>query len=127
MAMNKKEQQRLEEAESKLAAAMALGWPREPKPEPVDVCAQLEGKKYGALFVGWWSHTWGVDFRIGQGCSSGHFHSTSSTEKTTTQGGGRFYFTREEALLAARWELCERFADVLARLDAKNDEPRHGG
>jgi hypothetical protein len=122
MAMNKKEQQRLADAESKLAAAMALGWPREPKPEPVDVRAQLEGK-HGELFVGWWSHNYSDEFRVGQGCSNGYSHSRDSTTKASSQGGGKFFFTREDALLVARWEMCERFAKALAALDRQTLDP----
>lgn len=119
MAMNKSEKARLDEAERKLAAAMALGWPHEAKPSPVDVRAQLEGTEFGTLFVGWASWTYGDTYQVAKGCSSGCSHSIRSTTETTSQGGGRFFHSRQDALLAARWELCERFAEALAQLDAE--------
>lgn len=124
MSMTKAEKERLANAERRLGVAMALHWPIDPKPEPVDVQKELKGAEYGTLYVGWWinsyaSWSWCVRDAIGQGCSNGTNHSSSSTTKTSTQGPGCFYATETEALLALRWELCEEFAKKLAALDVR--------
>jgi hypothetical protein len=85
----------------------------------------LEGKPFGALYVGWWMNPYFNTFdstngRVGQGCSSGYSHSTSSTVKTSTQQVGRFYATKKDAVLALRWAWCRMFAKALhkaAQLD----------
>lgn len=119
--MNKKEKAELEFARAKLAEAMALHWPIEPKPEALDIPEEREKLSYrpGQLWIGWAYHAWGLEFRVTQGCNNGVNHSYDYTNRTTSQGTGRFYHTKREALLAARWDLCHAFAKTLALLDAE--------
>lgn len=128
MSMTKREQTELTVTREALTAARALGWPREPKPEPMDLDQYLNGLNLARIseriVTGWHASTFNDEFRVSEGCSSGGTHSKTDTTKTTTQGGGRFFRTRREALLTCRWELCERFAKVLAELDAEIDRER---
>lgn len=100
----------------------ALRWPDEPKPVPVDVRKELEGPLFSTLYVGWWAHTYQDQYQVGQGCSNGVHHSSRRTDGTDSQGAGRFFRTKREALLFARWELCERFAKTLSRLLKENEK-----
>lgn len=84
---------------------------------------QANGGSYGWLMVGWSACVWDGGYRVEQGCSSGHFHATRRTDRTTTQGGGRFYRTRREALIEARHRLQELCANKLAVLDRELESP----
>ena len=120
MAMNKKEAAELAEAKERLARAMALHWPIEPKPDPVSVeQMRLEADAGNGLFIGWSGWSWNDSYRVAQGCSNGVFHDADNITRTSTQGAGQFYATKDQALLAVRWELCERCAKTLAQLDAE--------
>lgn len=99
----------------------ALAWPTEPDPKSVDIRKELDGKSFGALYVGWWVNTYWTEHGesrdgVGQGCSSGHSHSTWKTTKTNSQGCGVFYATKKDAILARRWALCRKFAKALHQM-----------
>lgn len=113
MAMNKKEQAEMERLRDELAKAKALRWPTYTKPAPI-VVGYVGYKK---LVTGWNAHTWNAEYSVREGCTDGMHHNTHGTDKTTTQGPGRFYQTRLEALRVARLEMTERFAEALARID----------
>jgi hypothetical protein len=96
----------------------ALGWPQFEKPEPKDltkIFIRETPSRY--LEVGWFVNTY--NGTVTQGCSSSIYHDTQNTTKTSTQTRGVQYHTRKDALIVARWELCERFAQQLAKLDAE--------
>lgn len=127
--MNKKETAAFEA----LRTQLALRWPTEARPKPVDF--QKLYKRYGNedgiletgkdLYVGWHFTASGygrTSVNVEQGCSNGIYHSTYSTTKTTSQGAGVFYATKREAYLAARWKLCDDFAKALAQCDKYVDE-----
>jgi len=120
--MTKKEKTLIEDLRAQLARRSAFQFPSVPKPNPVNISAEIECKPFGALFIGWYYHaslgSWG-SYRVTQGCSNGISHSPDNTQKTSTQGVGRFYQSKADALLAARWDLCEAMACILANLDAE--------
>lgn len=96
-----------------------LAWPTEPEPMPVNTEKELEGKPWGTLYVGWWMNEHLPSFgsiavNIGQGCASTIGHSTWRTDETNSQGTGRFYATKADAILALRWALCRKFAKTLS-------------
>lgn len=102
----------------------ALSWPTEPEPMPVDTAKELNGKPFGTLYVGWWMNPYiatsaygSIASCVGQGCCDTVHHSTHSTKVTSTQGIGKFYATKADALLACRWAVCRSFAKTLTQLD----------
>ena len=113
MAMNKKEQAEMQALREQLALAQALRWPDYTAPTPINT----RSLKFNDLLVGWYGHEWDGGYNVGQGCTNGRYHSTHSTEKTTTQGAGVFYATRLEALRAVRLAMTQRCAKILARID----------
>lgn len=124
MAMNRAEKAALESAKrcaidaiEELEAARALGWPRCPEPETIDILGQLEHQPIGTIVTGWaaWSNK--DEWRVSPGCSSQTGHSNDRIDKTTTHGRGQLYRTRAEALAKCRWEVSRRFAEVLAEID----------
>lgn len=117
--MTKKEQAAFQQAKDMAEQAIALGWPTEPEPKPLNLAGLLTT---GPLFIGWWFNSYGDEPKIGEGCSDGVFHSKSSTQKTDSQGCGKFYATKSEAALALRWELCRKYAKTLAWVDSKRKE-----
>ena len=119
--MTKKEQKQFDEALKSARESRSLCWPCVPEPNPVDIKAELHGKPCGTLYVGWWFHVYlglqGTPTRFGKGCTDGIHHSKSRTDRTDAQTMGRFYASRKDAILAARWELCRQIASILAALD----------
>ena len=95
-----------------LRVRAALGWPQYEKPSPMQL--QPDMRK---LVVGW--HMNAYTGEVGQGCTNGYNHCRHSTTKTSTQGAGRFWDTELEALQALRWEMSERFASDLQKIDAR--------
>lgn len=117
MAMNKKEQAEFDEMRGRLAAAMALRWPGYDAPKPVD--HSTIKYSYGKPTQGWFQWNTSDDYKVTLGCSSGIHHSTTNPLETTSQGGGRYYTSKVDALKAARVQMSERFARVLAKIDAE--------
>lgn len=120
--MNKKEQAAFDALQKERDMAYAFAWPSqaEPKPYTREDIEVLQGGKWAALVKGWWMNPYSATSRmghifdcLGEGCTSGHSHSTSHTHKTTTQGMGVFYATKEDAILALRWEVCRTFENSL--------------
>lgn len=99
-----------------LALSRSFCWPTSPEPKPVHTDALL-GDAWRKLYVGWHVHTNGEHYEVRQGCCSRVYHNTHGIYKTTTQGTGTFYQSKMDALIVARWQLCRRFAESLARLD----------
>jgi hypothetical protein len=97
------------ELEDKANGMAALVYPTEPKPERMK---WPEGRSWNDLEVGWWINSHST--KIGKGCFNGGSHSIRSTIKTDRQRPGEFYTTKEEALLALRWEVIERFQKEMA-------------
>ncbi len=127
MAMNKKEQDEMQRLRDDLALSRALRWPDYPRPTPVDrdwVDANLAegGVQYGRpqmVARGWFYNAYIGGMRgheVTYGCSNGMSHS-SSGDLTTSQGMGRMFATKREALQALRLELTERCAGILAVVD----------
>jgi hypothetical protein len=98
------------ELENKVAGLSGLVYPAEPKPKPMERDPSLD---FSELQIGW--HINAYTKRIDQGCFNGVNHSNWSTTKTESQGRGVFYATKEEALLALRWEVIERFQKEMAQ------------
>lgn len=124
MALNKKEQAEFERLKKELGEAKALRYPSYPRPKPRNVKEMLDkgegvslGEYGGKVLVGWFQHNYDGNFRVSKGCSSYVSHSTNKTDKTDTQTTGVQYATRLEALQKARWDMTERFAATLARID----------
>lgn len=96
----------------------SLNLPPYEEPQPIDLKMASSTK----LIVGWWINphvVWGYGTPIGQGCSNGIHHSTSHTDKTTSQGSGRFYATELEAYKALRWAVTRQVMEKLAAIDAR--------
>jgi len=126
MAMTKAEQARMANLEQAVASARALAWPTYPMPEAmgreaIDAAKVPGGLKYGReqmVAFGWGAnsradpHSW-----VTRMCSDGINHGSGDT--TSTQGMGHMYATEIEAWQAVRIEMTERFAAILAKVDAK--------
>jgi hypothetical protein len=119
MAMNKKEQAEMESLREQLRLAKALCWPTSPKPVPLtsDEIKTMSQLIENLPIIGWFGFGWEGGWRVSQGCSNGTSHSTHFTTKTSSQGCGRIFRTRDEAFLMARWEACETSAKMLANID----------
>jgi len=116
--MTKKEQLVVDSTILALRRKAALCWPQFEKPQPKDLTKIFTTETpYNYLEVGWFSN--GYTGRATQGCSSAVYHDTQNTTRTSTQTQGVQYHTRKDALIVARWEMCERFAEQLAKLDAE--------
>jgi hypothetical protein len=112
--MTKKEQLEMSELKERLAMALALSWPSYSKPQRVDTSTI----SYRGLVTGWFQRNGSDGHNVSLGCSDGVHHSPSNPEKTSTQRAGVFYTTKADALKVARIEMTERFARMLARVDA---------
>lgn len=122
MAMNKREQAELDTARQALASALALGWPCVLRPKSVDRETIRSATDGNDLYIGWSCHVYlggsiGRTWTVIQGCSNGINHCWDATDRTTTQGCGQFYATQLDALLEARWRVCEQTAKTLAEID----------
>jgi len=122
MAMNKTEQAAFEKLRSDLALSRAMRWPDYPEPAPM-TRAEIEankvdgGMKWGKpqkVARGWFQNAY--DQRISHGCSDGHGHDRHG-DTTSSQGMGRMYATKADALRAMRIEMTENFAGRLAAVD----------
>ena len=124
MAMTKAERERLSRAENDLASAKALSWPSYQKPKPMtadEIRSNLVngGKKWGnteRVARGWFSHYHSENWQATYGCSNGFSHSVQG-DTTSTQGAGKMFSSKADALRAIRIEATERFAFLLAKLD----------
>jgi len=117
--MTKKEQIEMDSMRRQVAHSRALCWPTMPEPMPVDMEVIRNKPFHQKLTTGWFMHTWNDEYRVTRGCSDGYQHSGYDDTRTTTQGPGKMYATKADALLAARWEICRRIAAVLVKLDAE--------
>lgn len=118
MAMTKKEQSEMESLREQLRLAKALCWPTSPKPVSISHDNLREWSRHDdEPQIGWFGWGWDGGFKVSKGCSGGTTHSKTCTDKTTSQGGGRMFTSRDEAYLMARWEVCEATAKLLAQLD----------
>ena len=121
MAMTKAEKEEMERLKWELARERAMRFPAYSKPERMTSTELTPAKNVysGGVVVAWHQWNYGVEFRVQEGCSNGINHSSSNTDRTTTQGGGQFYKSKLDALRVARIEITERFASVLATIDAE--------
>lgn len=122
--MNKKEQAEMQELREQLAMAKALKWPSYTAPRSFDYSNYKF--EYSKPLQGWFQWSNGTDYRVTLGCSSGVSHSTDNPTKTSTQTGGRFYVSKLDALKVARCQMSERFAKVLAKIDAEISSEEKG-
>lgn len=120
--MNKKEQALLKAAQARVELLLALHWPDKPKPAIVHVPTEYPDRKSDDLVVGYFINTYGGTINISKGCSNGTFHNRDNPIKTSSQGHGAFYRTFDDAVLACRWEICNRTAEQLARLAVATEE-----
>ena len=120
--MTKKEQAIVDAEIDALKLKCALAWPNESEPKPKDLDAALKGKPSGYLEVGWFAHAYSGGFSVSEGCSSHIHHSSSCTTKTSTQGRGRQFHTKRDALLWCHWELCRQYAHELSKVRARIEE-----
>lgn len=113
-------------AEEKLRAA--LRWPDKPKPTPMskeEISAACKVSPHG-MASGWFSHanigSLGTHASVTQGYSSGVSHARDCPPDANgdpnrrygwSQGHGRMFKTREEAILDAQWSACEQAARAL--------------
>jgi hypothetical protein len=129
MSMTKKESAAFDAIEEQLASAFSLGWPQEPEPKPMtyEEVKALQGDSWNKLITGWFMNAYFGSMHGGrsvtQGCTNGVNHDSDCTTKTSTQGMGRMYRTRDEALLAMRWDFCRQFAKKLAWVDSERRQP----
>lgn len=121
--MNKKEQAEMDRLCKAVAEARAMRWPEYEYPAQIETPPTYSR---GTFTRGWWAHAYGLEWRVGEGVSDGVHHSTHNLERTTTQGPGKFYASRIDALRVARLKLTEQFAQVLARLDAEIEREMKG-
>ena len=96
-------------------------WPQFERPTPLDIEAEIYRDGGPRLVVGWFATLTGT---VRQGCSDMHSHSVSRTDKTDTQQMGVMYATKLDALKVARWNLAEKMAEELARLDREIEKER---
>lgn len=124
MAMTKAETKRMADLEEALACARAMRWPEYNMPAPMteaEIRANLVdgGMKYGRpdrVARGWFAN--GYSSRVTYGCSNGIYHSAEG-DITTSQQMGRMFSSEADAWRAVRYEMTERYAEALARVDAK--------
>lgn len=122
MAMTKTEQKRMADLEDALRRARAMRWPEYNMPAPMteaDIAANLVdgGIKYSSperVARGYFANSYSG--RVTYGCSNGVHHSTSG-DTTTTQHMGVMYATEVDAWRAVRYEMTEKFAAQLAKVD----------
>jgi hypothetical protein len=116
-------QEDIAKLQADVATGRALSWPSYREPQPID--AKVIG--YSAI-PGWASHFYMNErdcWRVTQGWTNGVSHNVNATledslkrGRSASQGAGRFYLTKVQALQQARIEATQAFARVLANLDA---------
>ncbi|MGZ5080857.1 MAG: hypothetical protein ACXWHZ_15715 [Usitatibacter sp.] len=116
--LSKKVQAHIEALQAERDAARAMRWPDYSMPQPMD--AKALGLKFSEIATGWHSHTVArADVTVNLGCFSTIYHNPWGTDRTTSQGSGRFFATKADALRAARIEITELVAKRLALIDAQ--------
>lgn len=118
-------QEHAAQREQELLLSRAFCFPTQPEPkqmssDEVKTAVEASPKK---LITGWFWNAYADNFRITQGCSDWVYHNSNGVDKITTQNMGRIYSSRADAILAARWDMCRRFAAALARLDKEAQQP----
>jgi hypothetical protein len=123
MAMTKAEKARMAELEKQLAMSRAMRFPDYSVPQPMSYDDIKDALSVSGETVvrGWFYNAnlggyGGYSNQATYGCSNGINHSREGA-KTSTQGMGRMYRTREEAVMALRHELTTQCAELLARVD----------
>ena len=112
MAMTKKELAEMGELKKKLAIALAF---RRTEKIERDVPPPSHDAPFSTLSKGWDSHAYdGVS--VWEGCSSLSSHGRGWSQ-TSSQNPRWLYSSKVKALKAARWELEEIYADILAAVD----------
>lgn len=128
MVMNKSEKKAMEDA----LTCAALRWPTEAEPEPMTIAEierclivlPLKGgetssrmmQREGALGWSMNSYTGYVEPAWANRLYHGRGHYASAT---ASQGIGRMYSTKREAILAMRWEVCREVAKRLRDIDKR--------
>ncbi len=122
--MNKKEEAAFKALADERDKFKALRWT--PKIEP-DVPKPATSLPFGALSKGWRCHNHDLNFRLHKGISSCGSHAVTDTyndwpKKTDSQRPIDLFSSPSLALRAARHEIAERCAEVLARIDREIDK-----
>lgn len=117
MAMTKAEKEMMTKLELQLKLERALRWPQyeEPKPIGKDGIKSLLQATGARVVQGWFFNEHAM--RVTHGCSNGLYHNWSDTENPNSQGCGRMYASRGDAIGALRYEITRQFARELLRLD----------
>lgn len=129
MVMNKREKAEMQRLEEELRMAKALRWPSYEKPaamtrEEIEENKTEGGTKWGRPDIvarGWFysSHISSYsNLTATYGCSNGLNHN-SNGDTTRTQGMGRMFRTKREALMALRTDATIHVASILAGIDAQ--------
>lgn len=115
----------MDELERGIRAAKAMRWPDYGRPAPmtrqeIEASKVMGGAKQGRVQMvarGWFagSHDRGT---VSFGCSDG-VHHDRSRDTTSSQNMGVMFKSEADAWRSIRVELTERFAEQLARIDAK--------
>lgn len=127
--MTKAEKAQMDELRHLLMLSRALRFPDYPVPQPMshdEIRRNLKpgGNKYGhqqMVTRGWFYNAYLAPSgrrsnTVSYGCSDGVHHSWQG-DVTSSQGAGRMYRTKLDALHALRHELTAACAEVLAEID----------
>lgn len=112
--MTKKEQSQLDQ----LRVSAALGWPKFEKPAHYDHPEYGE-EGYGRVMECWFAYPSQVLEGWSASASHGHGPLPVGYAIHASQGSGRPFLTKLDALKMLRWERCEEFARALAGIDAQ--------
>jgi len=118
MAMNKSEKAEFEAFKLERDMARSLRWPEYRKPSTMtDAEIQMEkrgGGGFNDVARGWFCNAYSGS--VTYGCSNGVNHNRDG-DRTTTQGTGKMYRYKSEALRAMRIEMTIDYAKKLAAVD----------
>jgi len=114
MAMTKKEQQMVADLQHEVRLAKALRLTQRVEPDvPVPTSFSTDCLSFGYIPIGAQS-----DYpRVEVACSSSGYHAVGRTDRTTSQGARRLFSTRLLALRALRYEVEQKVAQKLAKID----------
>lgn len=125
MAMTKAERQEMDNLREARDMARALSWPNYATPAPMTPAEIAAAPKVSMrndgypgtkdVACGWFMNSYSR--QVSKGWSAGNSHSTTM-HPGGSQGGGKMYATKFDALLAMRIEVTEMLARQLAAIDA---------
>lgn len=123
MSMNKAEKAEMAALRDALALSRAMKFPDYAVPNAMSTAEIMEARGgWSGVVRGWFyvaslGGIGGYSNTVTYGCSNGISHNRTG-DKTTTQGGGRMYRTKLDALQALRHDLTKEAAKELAHVDA---------